>query len=135
MAKCTICDIVTGRIPSWVVYQDADVICFLPKTLEAYGHTVIAPKVHHSDISTTPEPLLGAVINVAKKLAMHYNAQIGSSGVNILHASGVSAQQTVLHLHFHLIPRFDNDGVNAWPSFTTIQRDKDELLQKLQLRE
>ena len=135
MARCTICEIVADRTPSWIVYQDTDVICFLPKTLEAYGHTVIALKAHYLDLFTTPEHLLGAVINTAKKLAIHYHNQIGSSGVNILHASGVSAQQSVLHLHIHLIPRFDNDGLNAWPTFSAIQCDKDGLLQKLQLHE
>lgn len=132
---CPICEIAAGRIPTRVVYQDADVICFLPKTLEAYGHTVIAPKAHHSDLFTTPESLLGAVIKIAKRLAIHYSHQIGSSGVNLLHASGVSAQQSVMHVHFHLIPRFDNDGLNAWPSFNVIECDKDELLRKLQLCE
>jgi histidine triad (HIT) family protein len=135
MPSCIICEIVAGRVSSWVIYQDNDVICFLPRTLEAYGHTVIAPKSHYPDLLTTPDHLLGAVVHTAKKLAIHYNNQIGSSGVNLLHASGVSAQQSVLHLHFHLIPRFDNDGLNAWPSFSAIQCDKDELLQKLKLGE
>jgi histidine triad (HIT) family protein len=44
MSDCVICDILAKKIPSSIVYQDADVICFLPKTLEAYGHTIIAPK-------------------------------------------------------------------------------------------
>ena len=121
MTICTICEITANRVP--------------PRTLEAYGHTVIAPKTHYSNLFTTPDHLLEAVIKAAKKLAVHYKNQIGSSGVNILHASGASAQQSVLHLHFHLIPRFDNDGVNAWPAFSAVQCDKDELLQKLQLRE
>ena len=135
MTICTICEITANRVPAWIIYQDAAVICFLPRTLEAYGHTVIAPKTHYSNLFTTPDHLLEAVIKAAKKLAVHYKNQIGSSGVNILHASGASAQQSVLHLHFHLIPRFDNDGVNAWPAFSAVQCDKDELLQKLQLRE
>ncbi|MGE5261852.1 MAG: HIT family protein [Acidobacteriota bacterium] len=135
MPSCVICEIVAGRLPSWVIYQDSNVICFLPKTLEAYGQTVIAPKAHHSDLLTTPDHLLGAIINTAKKLAIHYNNKISSSGVNILHASGVSAQQSVLHLHIHLIPRFENDGLNAWPSFSAIECDKDDLLQKLKLSE
>ncbi len=135
MTKCTICEIVAHKIPSWVVYQDDDVVCFLPATLEAYGHTIIAPKAHHSDLFNTPEHLLVAVITTAKKLALHYSNKIGSSGVNILHASGASAQQSVPHLHIHLIPRFDGDGLNAWPLFSSIRCDKDELMQKLKVRE
>ncbi len=135
LTTCFICEIAAGRIPTWVIYQDADVICFLPKTLEAYGHTANAPKAHYSDLFTTPESLLGAIIKIAKRLAIYYSHQIGSSGVNLLHASGVPAQQSVLHVHFHLIPRFDNDGLNAWPTLNTIECNKDELLRKLRLSE
>jgi histidine triad (HIT) family protein len=92
MTRCIICEIVADSIPSWVIYQDNDVICFLPATLEAYGHTVIATKAHHSDLFTAPDHLLGAVINAAKKLAIHYHNQIGAAGVNILHGSGVSGR-------------------------------------------
>lgn len=55
--------------------------------------------------------------------------------MNLLHASGVSAQQSVPHLHIHLIPRFDDDGLDAWPKFPALQYDKDELLEKLLLHE
>jgi histidine triad (HIT) family protein len=70
--RCVICNIVAGKIPAWIVYRDADVICFLPKTLEAYGHTLIASKEHYSDIFSIPENLLEIEIATAKKLAIHY---------------------------------------------------------------
>jgi len=132
-SDCVICKIVAGTIFSWVVYQDAEVICFLPKTLQAYGHTVVASKAHYADLYTAPETILGHLISTAKKLAAHYNARIGASGVNLLHASGASAQQSVLHLHFHLIPRFDGDGLDTWPQLPVLYCDKDELLGKLLL--
>jgi histidine triad (HIT) family protein len=44
--KCVICEIVAQKIPAWIVYKNTEIICFIPKTLEAYGHTVIAPKAH-----------------------------------------------------------------------------------------
>lgn len=132
-SDCVICKIVTERIPSWIVYDNTEVICYLPKDLAAYGHTVVAPKEHHTNLYDTPEALLNAVISTAKRLAAHYNSRIGSSGVNILHASGISAQQSVPHLHFHLIPRFEGDGLDAWPPFPIVECNKDELLEKLRL--
>jgi histidine triad (HIT) family protein len=133
MTDCAICEIVTGIVPSWIVFQDAEVICFLPKAVEVYGHTVIAPKAHYPDFYSAPGTLLGYLMVTAKKLAVHYKHQIGSSGVNILHASGASAQQSIPHLHIHLLPRFDNDGLDAWPRFPPVQYGKDKLLEKLQL--
>jgi diadenosine tetraphosphate (Ap4A) HIT family hydrolase len=82
MCDCAICEIVKGIVPSWIVFQDAHVVCFLPKTMDAYGHTVIAPKAHYPDLYTAPETLLKYLVVTAKKLAVHYRDQIGSTGVS-----------------------------------------------------
>jgi histidine triad (HIT) family protein len=131
--KCVICDIVTGKIPAWIVYQNEEIICFFPKTLEAYGHTLIAPKAHYADLYLTPDRLLESVITTAKKLAIHYRDRIGASGINILHASGKTAQQSVFHLHLHLIPRFDCDGLDTWWKSPAQYHNKDEILEKVRL--
>lgn len=131
MNKCVFCDIVNNQVPSWVIYQNKEVICFLPKSPEVYGHTIVAAKQHITDIYTAPESTLESLMVVSKKLAIHYKTQIGASGINLLHASGTSAQQSVLHFHLHLIPRFDNDGLNTWPEFSTLSFDKDEMVKKL----
>ena len=133
MSDCIFCDIINNKIPSWIVYQDKEVICFLPKSPEAYGHTIIAPKQHITNIFNAPEFVLENMIVVSQKLAIHYKSLISSTGLNLLHASGVSAQQSVLHLHIHLIPRFNNDGLNAWPEFPPVLFDKDEMWNKLKL--
>ncbi len=133
MNECVFCDIVNNQIPSWVIYQNKDVICFLPKSPEVYGHTIVASKQHITDIYTAPESILGNLMIVSKKLAIHYKTQIDASGINLLHASGISAQQSVLHFHLHLIPRFDKDGLNAWLEFPSASFDKDEMLKKMKL--
>jgi len=133
MSDCVICDIVAKRIPSWIVYQDAEVICFLPKSLEAYGHTIIAPKNHFQDIYSVPDDILEVILITTKRIAEHYQNQISALGINILHASGVAAQQSVPHIHFHLLPRFENDGLNTWPNLPAIKINKDELLEKIKL--
>lgn len=133
MDDCVICKLVNKELPSWVIYEDEDVICFLPLELEAFGHTVIAPKAHHVDLFSVPSDILGNMFAVIQKMALHYRKAIGATGINLLHTSGVSAQQSVPHLHIHLIPRFENDGLDAWPNFPETQHNKDELLEKLRL--
>ena len=131
MSDCIFCDIVNNKTPSWIIHQDNEVICFLTKTLSSYAHTVIATKQHVLDIYSVPEAVLLKIVVVSKKLAIHYRSKIDASGVNILHASGIPAQQSVLHFHIHLIPRFNNDGLNAWPDFPVQSFDKDEIVAKL----
>lgn len=130
---CVFCKLTKGELPAWVVYENENVVCFLPQEVEAYGHTIIAPKSHYSDLFSTPTEVLGQVLTVTQKVAMHYRQAIGAVGVNLLHASGVAAQQSVPHLHIHLIPRFENDGLDAWPILPGTQASKDELLQRLHL--
>ena len=133
MNDCVICKLVDNKLPSWVVYEDENVICFLPLEVEAFGHTVIAPKPHYADLFSISAELSGGLFAVIQKVGLHYQTALGATGINLLHASGVSAGQSVPHLHFHLIPRFDEDGLDAWPTFPTMQCDKDQLLQKLRL--
>lgn len=133
MSECIFCNIVNNQIPAWVIYQNQDVICFLPNPPEVYGHTLIAPKQHIMDIYAAPESILGSMMAASKKLALHYKTQIGASGINVLHASGASAQQSVFHFHIHLFPRFENDGLNTWPQLPATSFDKDEMLNKLSI--
>ena len=133
MNDCVTCKLVSNKLFSWVVYEDENVICFLPLEVEAFGHTVIAPKPHYADLFSISAELLGDLFAVIQKVGLHYQTVLGATGINLLHASGVSAGQSVPHLHFHLIPRFDEDGLDAWPKFPEIQYDKDQLLQKLRL--
>jgi histidine triad (HIT) family protein len=134
MNNCLFCDIVKGNIPSWVVYQSAEIICFLPSTMEAYGHTLIAPKAHYADIYSIPATLLATTVITAQKLSVHYQSRISSTGINLLHASGAAAQQSVFHFHLHLIPRFKNDELNAWPKLSSNPFNKDEIWNELKFR-
>lgn len=130
---CVICDLAVGNIPRWIVYETKNVICFLPLELNAYGHTVIAPKKHFADLYDVPEELLNELAGTAKRLAVHYKQVLGATGTNLLHASGVDAGQSVPHFHLHLLPRFTRDGLNTWPELPAVSIDKDELLTRLRV--
>lgn len=133
MNECVFCKLVHNELPSWIIYEDENIICFLPLEAEAFGHTLIAPKKHYADLFSIPIETLNCIIAVAQKVAVHYKTAIGAAGINLLHASGIAAQQSVLHFHIHLIPRFENDGLNAWPKLPGAQNDNDELIRKLRL--
>lgn len=109
-------------------------ICFLPKTIWVYGHTLIVPKKHYKDLYDIPEALLCKLIKTAKKLTLAYKKKIKSTGVNLLHTSGKTGQQSVFHFHFHLFPRFKNDNLDTWPKLPKIKIDPDELWRKLKIK-
>lgn len=131
MKKCIFCKIVKRSESARIIYEDKDVICFLPKKIEVYGHTLIVPKKHCADLYDIPEEVLCKLVKVAKKLTLFYKKKIKATGINLMHASGKDGQQSVFHFHFHLLPRFKNDGLNTWPNLPKIDLDPDDLLKKL----
>jgi histidine triad (HIT) family protein len=54
----------------------------------------------------------GKLMEVAQTLANRMR-RLGATGINILHASGADAQQSVPHVHFHVLARFPKDGLDA----------------------
>lgn len=133
MDDCKFCKIINRQIPSWIVYENEKVIAFLPEKLEVCGHTLVAPKQHYVDLYDVPEDVLCELIKVSKKITIAYKEKINSTGMNLIHASGVDGQQSVFHFHIHLLPRFKDDKLNTWPNLPKIETDKDELLEKLKL--
>ena len=114
-----------------VVYETDKVLCFLPKKIEVYGHTLIIPKKHFADIYDISEEILSELATVSKKLAIAYKEKIGATGINLVHASGRDGEQSVFHFHFHLLPRFQNDGLKTWPQLPKTEVDAEELFKKL----
>jgi histidine triad (HIT) family protein len=131
MNNCIFCQIINKQAPARIVYEDEDVICFLPKKVEVYGHTLIVPKQHYADLYDIPENVLCDLVKMAKKLTLVYKEKINATGANLMHASGIDGQQSVFHFHFHLLPRFKDDELDTWPKLPKIEVDKDELLKKL----
>ncbi len=55
MSDCVFCDIVNKQAPALVVYETEAVLCFLPRKLQVYGHTLIIPKEHFADFYDIPD--------------------------------------------------------------------------------
>ncbi len=92
-----------------------DLVLFFTQKMEVYGHSLIVPNKHYENIFDIPEEELTHIIKFAQKISLHLKERLGTTGINILHASGKSAQQSVSHFHIHIFPRFDNDGLDTWP--------------------
>lgn len=109
---CVFCEIIKGNIPSAKVYEDDDVLAILDISQVTFGHTLVMPKKHCANILEADEGTVLKCAAAAKKLAKQIVENTKASGVNVLTNCGESAGQTVDHLHFHIIPRYDeNDAI------------------------
>ena len=131
---CIFCKIIKGEIPSYKIYEDEYTYAFLDIAKDVDGHTLVIPKKHVENILDCDNETLYHVMDSVKKIANHYVDNCGYNGVNIVNANDASAQQTVFHLHFHLIPRKNEDGVDAFPHFEGAKNPLDEMHNKLKLQ-
>lgn len=132
--KCIFCEILKDGAAARIIRHDKHVVAFLPKCLNARGHTIVAPVRHWATLFSMPEKEAAEFMRSMKNVAAFLKRRLGADGVNILHASGKAAQQSVMHLHFHLLPRFKDDGVDAWPPIPEWNGDPDELAEQLRVR-
>ncbi|QHI69503.1 HIT family protein [Tichowtungia aerotolerans] len=102
--------IVNREIPATIVYEDQDTLAFMDIGPIIKGHVLVIPKTCYDPITETPDEVLCKLIRVAKQVASAQMNVLGADGVNIIQNNGKTAGQEVPHLHFHVIPRFENDG-------------------------
>lgn len=132
---CLFCKIIDGSKPAKIVHKDENVIVFLPQTMNVKGHMIIAPVQHCTDMFDIQEDVLVSLMEKIKFLSQQCRRQLAAEGINLLHASGESAQQSIPHFHFHLLPRFKSDNLDAWPNLPAWEGDSVELLKKLKVTE
>ena len=112
MENCLFCKIIAGEIPCHKIYEDDEVFAFLDITNDPEGHTLVVPKVHSENLHDTNSDTFAYVMQIAQEIAQHY-VNIGySSGNNIYINSGKCAGQEVMHLHIHILPRREGDGID-----------------------
>ena len=104
MNDCLFCKIAAGQIPSSKVYEDEDVLAFRDIAPQAPVHVLVIPKKHVSgwyDAKDEDDALLAHLMRVAAKVAELEG--IVDSGFRVVSNCGQDAQQTVKHLHLHVL--------------------------------
>ncbi len=110
--SCIFCEIVKGDSPCTKIYEDEHVLAFLDINPVSENHTLIISKGHYVDLYDIPEDELVHLLVAAKRIALRFQSEHGVQGVNVLHASGAAAQQSVNHFHLHIVPRRIGDGLD-----------------------
>ena len=109
---CIFCKIAAGEIPSATVYEDDDFRAILDLGPAAKGHTLVIPKSHSDNLLSVEPDTAAKALKVISKTANAIKEALGCDGINVVQNNGEAAGQTVMHLHFHIIPRYKNDSVN-----------------------
>ncbi len=115
MAECVFCKIITGELPSSKIYEDDLVLSFMDIAPLSPGHLLVIPKNHYETFPEVPRDEAAAVAAAMLKIAPAVVAAQNADGFNLLLANGACAGQVIFHVHFHIVPRSNGDGLGfAW---------------------
>ncbi|KAK3305715.1 HIT-like domain-containing protein [Chaetomium strumarium] len=122
MASCIFCKIIQGEIPCFKLFESDKTLAFLDINPLSKGHALVIPKFHGEKLTDIPDDYLTDILPIAKKLVV----ATGAKEYNILQNNGRGAHQEVGHVHFHMIPKpNEQEGLGiGWPQQKT---DMDKL--------
>ena len=100
--------ILRGELPCHRVYEDDQVLAFLDVCPLARGHTLVIPKEAVATLDQLSDDSAAAIGRVLPRIARAVLAATGARAFNVLQNNGAQAHQAVLHVHFHIIPKFED---------------------------
>jgi histidine triad (HIT) family protein len=120
--------IVDGEIPSYTVYEDETTYAFLDANPLAPGHTLLIPKEPYERLSEMPRDVAADVFGVLPEITAAVEAAVDADATTVAVNNGPAAGQEVPHVHWHIIPRFEDDGVGPIHAlFEGVDLDEDEM--------
>lgn len=134
MSDCVFCEIVAARQPSYRVLEDEHTVAFLDIRPAAPGHTLVVPRQHARDLWEVSATVHSQVAAMVHRVAGLLNTALAPDGMNVRHNSGSAAGQDVFHFHTHVVPRWQDDGLNlTWRSRRASPDQLEDVLKRVRL--
>jgi diadenosine tetraphosphate (Ap4A) HIT family hydrolase len=119
---CPFCEIIIGQRHQEIVYTSDEAAAFLCEPPAVWGHILVVPRRHVTDIWGIELSELSAITAAAKRLADALRIALAADGISLRQNSGDASGQDVFHFHLHVIPRYEGDvlgracswGVPPW---------------------
>jgi len=125
---CIFCDILAGRSPAEVLYENAHALAILDIRPIHHGHSLVIPKVHCRDFLDVPPDYLPGLMEATQTVAAATVRTLSLQGFNVFSNNGRVAGQSVFHFHFHVTPRYHDDQIRFE---LTLKRYTDGQMQDL----
>lgn len=112
MPETVFSKILRGELPCHKVYEDEQVLSFLDVGPLSRGHTLVIPKEPAVTVDQLSDEAMAAIGRVLPRICRAVLAATGATAFNILQNNGSAAHQAVMHVHFHIIPKYpDGTGL------------------------
>ena len=105
--------ILRGEIPCHKVYEDGDALVFMDVMPQSPGHALVVPKAPSRNLLDADPAVLAKIIPLVQKVAIASKAAFGADGITVWQFNEPAGGQTVFHLHYHVIPRYDGQPLRS----------------------
>lgn len=113
---CVFCKIVSGELPASIIFEDQEFLVIMDAYPLSKGHILIIPKKHEQHLEKLTDNQQSKLFQIGRAMMKSAaKAGFGSGDTNLLLNDGRHANQTVPHIHLHIIPRSKNDFVKNLP--------------------
>ena len=115
---CDFCAIAQGRDRSVeIVCEGQSWVAFFPLNPATPGHTLIIPREHVADLWRAEPALAAELMTAVIRVGRAIDGALQPDGMNLITSAGKTAEQSVFHLHLHVVPRWEQDGFgHIWPT-------------------
>lgn len=129
--SCLFCKIVRKEIPANIIYENDQVLAFLDIRPVNPGHTLVIPKEHYEHCLETLDDILAEIMKTVKKITPAILRAVGAEAFNLGTNCGRVAGQVVFHTHFHIMPRFPEDGHHLFHGREVDHEELQKVAQKI----
>jgi len=127
MDECIFCQIVAGKSPASIFYEDETLLGFMDIGPVTTGHVMVIPKQHAACLAELDEETGRRMWTVSQRAAAAIRqCGVRCEGINLFLADGEAAFQEVPHVHMHVFPRYAGDPFKLVADWT-IRPSREEL--------
>lgn len=115
---CDFCRIASGADESVEIVCDGhEWVAFFPLEPATPGHTLVIPRLHVTDLWAAEPQLASELMKAVVRVGHAISGALSPEGMNLITSAGTAAEQTIFHLHLHLVPRWRRDEFGRiWPT-------------------
>ncbi len=103
-------DIIEGRIPGYVIYEDDKHVAILDKYPIDHGHSLVITRHPYEKITDMKKEEVSELFSLIPMIANAILKATGAVAFSIAQNNGKEAKQIIPHVHVHIIPRYANKG-------------------------
>ena len=132
-ATCEFCAIARGESDAEIVCAGPGWVAFFPLEPATPGHTLVIPREHVPHLWLANAELAADLMRAVSRVGRAVDSALTPDGMNLITSAGEAAEQTVSHLHLHVVPRWADDHFGAiWPPKEAMRREvKANLAQQI----